>query len=421
MPLLNKYDELVRNKSDINEHLPTLFRYASLCRHITEFWVRTGLSDFAILAGMDKDTKFIAYDINTPPTLRELKLLAHSDWKTYNFNQWDTKKIEIEPTDMLFIDTLHDYDLLKVELERHAHKVRKYILFHDTKTFGDKGETKWHLWLNKAIKEYQKEHPERVTKEIFTNNNWLTILERIEVKQKKMKKKSKSNITVYTAIYWKIDKLKKQPEQNIPVDFVCFTDDPNIECEPGAREQWDIRIVNTHPHLHPRMQAKYLRTHPYDYLDTEIVMRIDWSGRLLNRDSVNHLVSQYLDKSDVLTFQHPERNCIVDEMEFCLVNEKAQKKYRWLPIRQQVEWYLKNWMPKKYGLTWTGLQITKKNNKKVRKFFDDWRRECLERTYQDQLSYDYLVWRDKIKRQWLQENQRNNEYISFTEPHLHLC
>lgn len=39
---------------------------------------------------------------------------------------------EISETDMLHIDSKHTYKHAKEELNRHAHKVKKYILFHDT-------------------------------------------------------------------------------------------------------------------------------------------------------------------------------------------------------------------------------------------------------------------------------------------------
>ncbi len=41
---------------------------------------------------------------------------------------------------MLFIDTLHTYNQLIQELDLHSNKVLKYIILHDTLTFGRKDE-----------------------------------------------------------------------------------------------------------------------------------------------------------------------------------------------------------------------------------------------------------------------------------------
>jgi hypothetical protein len=68
-------------------------------------------------------------------------------------------------------------------------------------------------------------------------------------------------IYVFTAIFGGYDKLKLQPEQTAEVKFVCFADD-KLEFEDGAEEQWTVIKYNPFRHLHPRMQAKYFRTHP---------------------------------------------------------------------------------------------------------------------------------------------------------------
>ena len=43
------YENSCRERSDINEHLPTLYEYACKCKHITEMGVRTGVSTTAFL------------------------------------------------------------------------------------------------------------------------------------------------------------------------------------------------------------------------------------------------------------------------------------------------------------------------------------------------------------------------------------
>jgi hypothetical protein len=41
-------------------------------------------------------------------------------------------EVEIEETELLFIDTYHYYAQLKKELKLHAGKISRYIAFHDT-------------------------------------------------------------------------------------------------------------------------------------------------------------------------------------------------------------------------------------------------------------------------------------------------
>jgi hypothetical protein len=176
--LQQTYNDLCARPSDINEHLPTLKKYAEECEHITEMGVRWVVSTYALLMGKPK--KLISYDIN-PINSEPIQEMVKQD-TNFEFRVGDTTKIEIEDTDLLFIDTLHHYRQLKLELHLHANKVKKYIIFHDTTTFewiGESYEGKMDekgLWY--AIEEFLEENPHWEILERYTNNNGLTILKR---------------------------------------------------------------------------------------------------------------------------------------------------------------------------------------------------------------------------------------------------
>src|SRR5690242_18653503 len=116
---------------DINEHLPVLREYGSKCQHITEMGVRWGASTLAFLVSGAKT--LISYDIQSTPQIEQI--LAHSTIEphiNHQFRLADTLNLEIEPTELLFIDTLHTYNQLIAELRIHEHKVSKFIILHDT-------------------------------------------------------------------------------------------------------------------------------------------------------------------------------------------------------------------------------------------------------------------------------------------------
>jgi hypothetical protein len=178
--LENIYNQRCSMPSDINEHLPTLKKYAEECDHITEMGVRWVVSTFAFMMGKPK--KLISIDID--PVEKhgiqtiDLISLAKTAGVEFEFVLGDTTEIEIEETDFLFIDTLHTYTQLKKELALHPSKVKKYIGFHDTTTFAQVGEYK-EVGLWPAIEEFLSSNPEWVIAEKFENNNGLTILKRI--------------------------------------------------------------------------------------------------------------------------------------------------------------------------------------------------------------------------------------------------
>jgi len=181
MKLEEIYNHKCSTPSDINEHLPTLKRYAEECEHITEMGVRWVVSTYAFMMGGPK--KLISIDIN-PVEIHGIKVedlveLAKEKNVDFEFQLGDTTVIEIDETDFLFIDTWHVYQQLKTELTLHGNKARKYIGFHDTTIFETRGEN-GHPGLWPAIEEFLSENPHWSVHERFTNNNGLTILKRNE-------------------------------------------------------------------------------------------------------------------------------------------------------------------------------------------------------------------------------------------------
>jgi glycosyltransferase involved in cell wall biosynthesis/predicted O-methyltransferase YrrM len=163
--------------SDINEHLDTLCRLARRCRHITEFGTRGGASTTALLNA--RPAVLLTYDRERYWSVAVLEQAAQDAGRTrFRFRQADVLNVEIEATDMLFIDTWHTYEQLKQELALHAHKVRKYLVFHDTATFGEAGEAPGSRGLWPAIEEFLRDHPEWSLAARLENNNGLTILTR---------------------------------------------------------------------------------------------------------------------------------------------------------------------------------------------------------------------------------------------------
>jgi hypothetical protein len=119
-----------------------------------------------------------AYDYHTTPMQEELVRMAEAEGVNLSFCLGDTRKVDISPCDLLFIDTLHQYRQLLSELVAHAGKARKYMLLHDTESFKDKDEAHTGPGMWAALTYFLEWHPEWYIKEHFTNNNGLTVLER---------------------------------------------------------------------------------------------------------------------------------------------------------------------------------------------------------------------------------------------------
>ena len=199
-----KYNSLCNSPSDINEHLPVLYKYAKECESVIECGVRKCVSSWALAFGLLNNNKeikklllndLIKCDIDE--ILNETKYLPIE--VTY---QWKNN-LELELTsnyDMIFIDTWHVYGHLKRELAKFSPIINKYIIMHDTTIDEIDGETirlNWNankqsedtgytldeikIGLGKAINEFLENNNDWILIEKLTNNNGLTILKRKEI------------------------------------------------------------------------------------------------------------------------------------------------------------------------------------------------------------------------------------------------
>lgn len=191
----NNYEKFVGIKSDINEHLPTLKELSDECKHVTEMGVRDVVSTWAILFGLSfsPGSKLRCYDIHKSENIESALYAAKERSIDMYFTEADVLKVEIEETEMLFIDTLHTYTQLKKELELHAKKVSKYLVFHDVITYGHSPEpASWQTpeimknyiqndrGIMPAIDEFlaSEEGSKWAVKKLYKNNNGLLVLQK---------------------------------------------------------------------------------------------------------------------------------------------------------------------------------------------------------------------------------------------------
>ena len=197
-----KYNILKNTVSDINEHLPTLAKYAQECESIIELGVRGCISSWAFVFGLlnnNKKIKKILLNDITECDINELLNITKDLDIITEYNWINDLELNItENVDLVFIDTWHVYGQLKRELDKFSKITNKYIIMHDTTVDGIVGETIRNGWnaqqqsietgfpieeincgLWKAIEEFLDNNNNWKLKERYTNNNGLTILEKI--------------------------------------------------------------------------------------------------------------------------------------------------------------------------------------------------------------------------------------------------
>jgi hypothetical protein len=143
-----------------------------------ELGVRNGVSTRALLAG--RPNSLFCCDINPIPEV--ISDLARDAGVSWNYAQQSSIVPGIGGVyvDMLFIDTLHTKDQLAAELRRYSSYVQKWIVLHDTETYGFDGEGGGR-GLKDALIDFLLEHPMGWRVEVhYKNNNGLTVLRRTQ-------------------------------------------------------------------------------------------------------------------------------------------------------------------------------------------------------------------------------------------------
>ncbi|RLA30264.1 MAG: hypothetical protein DRR03_10915 [Gammaproteobacteria bacterium] len=132
MTLADEYDRLCRTPSDINEHLPTFLNLV-LClnaQHVIELGTRSGVSTVAWLYGLLKTGgRLTSVDLDGEP------FDAHDAWTFIQGDDLDPAvTVQLDPADIVFIDTSHTYPQTVAELNLYRWLVKPggLIVCHDT-------------------------------------------------------------------------------------------------------------------------------------------------------------------------------------------------------------------------------------------------------------------------------------------------
>jgi hypothetical protein len=218
-------------------------------------------------------------------------------------------------------------------------------------------------------------------------------------------------IVVYTAVFGTIDKIWSVPPPTMAgAEFVCFTDRPRqpvgvwtqgvwgeypsiipgtgsvLPPSPG----WDIRLADIR-FKSPRRTARFFKTHSHEiFPDADITIWLDGNVRLLLPPD---LAARYwLGEHYFATFNHPNRNCLFTEAEFCAKQGKGSKKR----LQTQVEAYTIDGMPRAWGLPETKCVI-RRNTDEAQKINEAWWREIQNYSERDQVSLPYVFWNYSLR------------------------
>ena len=220
---------------------------------------------------------------------------------------------------------------------------------------------------------------------------------------------------IYTAIIGGYDDLVEPDYKPAGWDFVCFTD-RDLESD-----TWEIRKTLPLYTDNTRTARKHkLLTHRL-FPDCEYSLWID--GNINVRGDVTELLS-YVDGCNYATYDHSQnqldpRDCIYQEANAIFQLGSQSRNYKDNPelIQGQMERYVKEGYPKNNGLV-VQMEVLRRHNETdvVDSMEDQWS-ELKYNSKREQLSFNYIAWKNDLKFSYIQGDSRDNKYFIHTGRH----
>ena len=207
---------------------------------------------------------------------------------------------------------------------------------------------------------------------------------------------------------------------------------------PELNDDWDWIYFNERNRLclyeDNNRNAKKFKVLPHRYFqDYEYSIFVD--GNMSVRGDVNELIEKYLSDANVVFFSHKNnlldsRDCAYKEAETIfqlgeknmqITPERGILNYKDNPntIKQQMERYSMVGFPQNNGLI-TGMVILRRHNEKdCIETMEDWWTEIKYNSKRDQLSFNYIAWKNNLKFNYMDGDSRDNEYFyRNTDAHI---
>jgi methionine biosynthesis protein MetW len=225
-------------------------------------------------------------------------------------------------------------------------------------------------------------------------------------------KVKRKNIVIYTAIFGGKDNLINPKRLSENIDYVCFTDF-NFQSD-----YWNVRKIKP-LYKDPVRNARKIKVLPHRlFPDYEYSIWID--GNIKIKGDIEKAVNKYLKENDMAIYDHSclssgARSCVYQEAEKLIeMGETGKYKDDAQLIKKQIEKYEAESYPRKNGLISSMIIFRKHNQEQIKKIMEDWWQEIKNHSRRDQLSFNYVCWKNNYQPFYIKEDSRNNDYFLHT-------
>ena len=218
-----------------------------------------------------------------------------------------------------------------------------------------------------------------------------------------------SKNVVYTCITGGYDTLEDPTFISEGFDYVCFTDAKEIKSR-----IWKYRpIPEELASLSNVKKQRAIKLCPHKYLP-EYDLSIWVDGSITVRGNMNDFVSKNCTDGNIFIPKHPVRSCIYKEMNTC----EKMKKDTVENIERMRKKYQEEGFPQSYGLVQSNIIVRRHNEPDCIRLMDAWWKVLKEYSHRDQLSFNYVLWKNKdIKVTLLDKRTCKSQYFNWDPFH----
>ena len=217
---------------------------------------------------------------------------------------------------------------------------------------------------------------------------------------------NRKKLAVYTAITGDYDELLTPEYVNHNFDYICFTDNINLKSD-----FWEIRLVEELDLDNVRKARRY-KVLPHVYLaDYDYSLWVDGGFKIVG--NLEELITKYAKNHKMMCIVHETRNSIYKEAEECISRKNDSEKV----INSQINKYLAEGYPKNQGLIASGVLFRDHKDENVIKLMNDWYNEIINYSKRDQLSFNFVSWKNGFEYDECHIYYWNNEYFTHKGSH----
>jgi hypothetical protein len=214
------------------------------------------------------------------------------------------------------------------------------------------------------------------------------------------------NLTVYSCITGGYDNLKHLLDSHTDpkIKYVLFTEGPAV-----AGTAWEIRPAVWQHETSSQRTSRFHKLNAHIlFPEAELTMWIDGALQI-KPDAQLWGVAELMPKNcDVVTFKHPQRDCVYDELAACVRLKKDDPRV----MQQQIRRYQEERYPAHNGMVETSC-LLRRHTPSMALFNAGWWTELAAGSVRDQLSFNYTAWKLKFPYGSLPGCRDRSPYFTF--------